>query len=111
MKITLAARFAACKQQMLDALDAAPQPTTAIERQIFAELRCQVEAMTPPPEPEKRLPDPLAAGTKLHELAQQEIRASGGKLTYAAALHRVCVNNWELVQEYQQSVQEPRRRR
>jgi len=107
-KINLAAQFAACKQQILDEIDRL-EPTTAIERQIFAEARRQVEAMTPP-EPEKRPPDSLAAGAKLHELAQQEIRASGGKLDYADALKRVCMNNWELVQEYQQSVQEPWRR-
>jgi len=110
MKITLAAQFTACKQQMLDGLDAL-QPTTAIERQVFAEVRRQVEAMTPPePEPEKRPTDPLAAGAKLHKLTQREIKASGGKLTYTAALKRVVSDpdNWPLVQEYQQSVQRSR---
>jgi len=112
MKITLAAQFAACKQQMLDGLDGL-QPTTAIERQVFAEVRRQVEAMTPPepePKPEKRPTDPLAAGAKLHKLTQREIRVSGGKLTYTAALKRVVADpdNWPLVQEYQQSVQRSR---
>jgi len=98
--------FAVCKQQMLDALDAALQPTTAIERQVFAEVRRQVEAMTPPSEPEKKQPDPLAAGAKLHKLTQREIKASGGKLAYTAALKRVVADpdNWPLVEAYRRSV-------
>ena len=105
MKITLAAQFAETKQQILDA-HAKLKPAagaTALERQIFAAVRSHLEAMTPP-EPEKVEPDPLAAGAELHKLTQAEIKASGGKLTYAAALQRVCVNNWELVRAYQASV-------
>ena len=69
-------------------------------------LRASVDAAREP-EPQA---DPLAAGAKLHAMALHEIKASGGKLTYAAAMQRVAVNNWPLMQEYQQSVQEPRRR-
>jgi hypothetical protein len=67
-------------------------------------MRASVEAARKP-EPQ---PDPLAAGAKLHELALLEIKASGGKLTYTAAMQRVAVNNWPLMQEYQQSVQRSR---
>jgi hypothetical protein len=71
-------------------------------------LRATAKAALPAaPEP----PDPLQAGAKLHALALAEIERSGGKLGYPAAFSRICMNNWDMVKEWQQSVQAPRRRR
>jgi hypothetical protein len=61
------------------------------------------------PKPER--PDPLAAGAKLHALAVEKIEASGGKLTYSQAWATLVMDHWPLIQEWQQSVQPPRRRR
>lgn len=71
-------------------------------------LRASVEAAR---EPEPEQADPLGAGQRMHAMALKFQAESGGKLTYAAALQRVCIENWPLVREYQQSVQVPHRRR
>lgn len=70
-------------------------------------LRASVDAAREP-EPQ---PDPLAAGTKLHALAQAAIKASDGKLSYSEAFAGLVLDHWPLVQEWQQSVHPPRRRR
>jgi hypothetical protein len=61
------------------------------------------------PKPER--PDPLSAGAKVHAIATAAIEASGGKMSWTAAMQHVCLNHWDLVREWQQSVQAPRRRR
>ena len=70
-------------------------------------LRASVDAAREP-EPQA---DPLAAGAKLHALAMEKIEASGGKLSYSQAWATLVMDHWPLIQEWQQSVQVPRRRR
>jgi hypothetical protein len=74
---------------------------------LGTKLRASAKAELPQPE----RADPLLAGAKLHALALAEIEANGGKLSYPAAFSRICMNNWDMVKEWQQSVQAPRRRR
>jgi len=91
------------------------QLTDAEEKTFDALLRKAErlgESLREPPKPaEPERPDPLLAGTKLHRLALAEIEASGGKLNYSQAFARLVVDHWPLIQEWQQSVQAPRRRR
>jgi hypothetical protein len=75
--------------------------------QLGARLKATAKATLPTPE----RPDPLAAGAKLHSLALEQIEASSGKLTYSQAWAKLVFSHWELIREWQQSVQAPRRRR
>jgi hypothetical protein len=91
------------------------QLTDAEQKTFDATLRKLsrlAESLREPPLPaEPERPDPLQAGAQIHELALQEIKGSNGALSYTDALTRVCMSNWPLVREWQQSVQAPRRRR
>lgn len=71
-------------------------------------LRASAKAALPA-DPER--PDPLAAGTKLDAMAREASQASGGKLSYTAALHRIVADpdNLDLVLEYQASGKTRRR--
>ncbi len=64
---------------------------------------------TLPADPER--PDPLQAGAKLDAMAWEASQASGGKLSYTAALHRIVADpdNLDLVLEYQGSGKTRRR--
>lgn len=70
------------------------------------------ESLREPPKPaDPERPDPLAAGAKLDAMAWEACQASGGKLSYTAALHRIVADpdNLDLVLEYQASGKTRRR--
>lgn len=74
---------------------------------LGTQMRASAKAALPQPE----RPDPLGAGARLHALAVEKIEASGGTLTYSQAWATLVMEHWPLIQEWQQSVQAPRRRR
>ena len=76
--------------------------------QLGTRLRAEAKAALPAA-PER--PDPLAAGAKLDAMAWEASQASGGKLSYTAALHRIVADpdNLDLVLEYQGSGKTRRR--
>jgi hypothetical protein len=84
------------------------QLTDAEEKTFDALLRKAErlgESLREPPlpaEPEQPA-DPLAAGAQLDAMAWEASQASGGKLSYTAALHRIVADpdNLDLVLEYQ----------
>lgn len=116
------AEFKAYRAQLQKIIDKTARPAdrvpTADVREIIkivekigklgARLRATANAAL---EPEPERADPLAAGAKLHAMALQAIKDSGHKLTYSQAWAGLVMEHWPLIQEWQQSVQVPRRRR